>query len=254
MDERRRLHREDPKRTGPIRTWSTLYRRPDSWGARDPSAGQPSADEATRHGSENKVVEHGVKLGYRVIEEYIRQGQRIAQQINTQAYSPERLGNDVRKLTERIFRSSADLLSLWVELVNSIAGNPDLLRNWSRMWQPQAESPLHATTATGASPNGGPTTRGTAVSIEILSTRPTQVMLDLQPQSAELSLMTHGLRAVDAAKPPLTDITFTPGLGGVPARVRICVPEGQPPDLYTGVVIDRATGLPRGTLSVRLTA
>lgn len=69
-----RLHREDPARTEPIRDWSTLYRQSNSWNSRDASANPKSGDEATRGGLCSDTVAQGVKLGYRVIEEYMRQG------------------------------------------------------------------------------------------------------------------------------------------------------------------------------------
>lgn len=237
-----RLHREDPARTEPIRDWSTLYRQSNSWNSRDASANPKSGDEATRGGLCSDTVAQGVKLGYRVIEEYMRQGQRIAQQINNRSYGLGTMGNDIREISEQMLRYYSDLVSLWLDLMGSIAGNPDLIRNLFGLWQPQSEPSVNAAPANGA----------TTVSIEVVSARPAQVTLDLRPQSEGLPLATHGLRALDPEKPPLTDITFEPGADNGPVSLRIRVPEGQPPGLYTGVVIDRDTGQPRGTLSVRI--
>jgi hypothetical protein len=203
--------------------------------------------------STDDVVTRGVELGYRVIEEYLRQGQRVAQQINGRSYSIGRAGADLQELVERVFRDSTDLLSLWVGFVSSLAANSELTGTFSRAWQPSPfEPPQKGTSAYAASSNGGPPHQGTAVSIEVVSSRPVQVTLDLYPQSAGLSLMTPGLHAMNVQMPPLTDITFEISSdAGVP-RLRVRVPEGQPPDVYTGVVVDRNTGLPRGTLSVRV--
>jgi hypothetical protein len=258
MNDRRRLHREDPVRTGPVRDWSTLYRRSDSWGTGNPAASPESMNHgASNHGAGNHstddVVTRGVELGYRVIEEYLRQGQRVAQQINGQSYSIGRAGADLQELVERVFRDSTDLLSLWVGFVSSLAANPEFTRAFSRAGQPSPfESPQRGTSAYAASSNGGPPHQGTVVSIEIVSSGSIQVTLDLYPQSAGLPLVTPGLHALNGQTPPLTDITFEPGSeSGVP-RLRVRVPEGQSPGVYTGVVVDRNTGLPRGTLSVRV--
>jgi hypothetical protein len=35
-------------------------------------------------------------------------------------------------------------------------------------------------------------------------------------------------------------------------NVRLCIPQGQPPGHYAGLVVDRDTGDPLGTLSVRV--
>jgi hypothetical protein len=252
MSDQRRLRREDPVRTDPIRDWATLYRRSDSWGTHDSATDQEPAKDRVQDDSPNDMVTRGVELGYRVVEEHIRQGQRVAQQINNRSYSLGKVGNDVQELAERIFRDSTDLLSLWFGMVNSLVGNPDLVRSFSRSWQPRPESQNNGTSTNGVSPNPGPTNRGAIVSIEIVSHSPVHVTLDLYPQSEGLSLVTDGLRARDPQKPPLTDISFEPSSDKARSSLRIRVPEGQPPDVYTGVVVERNTGLPRGTLSVRI--
>ncbi|MBI3798024.1 MAG: hypothetical protein HY268_13790 [Deltaproteobacteria bacterium] len=246
MSDHQRLRREEPARNGPVRNWSTLYRDAKSGEAHDSSASPQATDEAQSDHSLNDVVSHGVKLGYQVVEEHIRQGQRVAEQINNRSYNPENIGKDVRELVERMVHYYTDLGSLWGDLANSLLADPDLLRNLFR-GQAQAEQPATRAAATAASP-----TATLAVSIEVISPRPTQVTLDLQPRSEGLPLTTYGLHAGDAQKPSLTDITFESGLDTGRLLLRIRVPEGQPPDVYTGVVVDKGTNLPRGTLSVRL--
>ena len=252
MEERQRLHREDPERTSPIRNWSTLYRAADSWGKDDPET-KPAAEEGTnRRDAPPDAVSHGVTLGYQVIEEHIRQGQRIARQINSRPYNVKGTGNDVRELLEQLMRDSTNILSLWLNLLSSFAGNSNLVRQFSRSSSKDPSSSereaFHQTTPPGEEP----TARDTTVSVEIRAHGPTQVTVNLSPRAEQLFLATPGLHAMSAEKPPLTDITFLPGLDGNPAQLRIQVPQGHPPDLYTGVLIDRATGLPQGTLSVRI--
>lgn len=243
MSDRQRLHREDPARTGPIRDWSTLYHRPDTQEHRSSSATSKSPDQTTPERVWADAVSHGVELGYRVVEEHIRQGQRVAQQVNDRSYNVGAMGNDIRELVGRLARYYADLGALWGELVNSLVANPDFLNNLLRPLQPQPAPP----TANHASANGALT-----VTIEVLSVRPTQVTLDLRPQSERISLASYGLHAADATKPALTDITFTPSVDHGPVGLRVCIPDEQPPGMYTGVVVDKATNLPRGTLSVRV--
>lgn len=245
MNDRRRLHREDPVRTGPIRNWATLYRRSDSWGTRDSSMSRESANDGAQNDSTNDMVTRGVKLGYRVIEEYLRQGQQAAQQINNRSYSPGAMGNDIQEMVGRLVRYYIDLGALWGDLINSLVANPEFLNSLLRPFQP----PSTPSTTNGASANGA-----TAVAIEVVSTRPTQVTLDLHPHLEKYSLATYDLRAVDPEKPPLTDITFESSPDPGPVRLRIRVPDGQPPDIYTGVIVDKTTNLPRGTLSVRIAA
>src|SRR5438093_10880146 len=112
LNGRQRLRREDPVRTEPIRNWSTLYRRPNSWGFRTSSADPQSVDRAEPGRSGNNVVSRGVELGYHVVEEHIRQGQHVAQQINTRSSSPGAMRNDIRGVAERLARYYTDLGSL----------------------------------------------------------------------------------------------------------------------------------------------
>jgi len=237
MNDRPRLRREDPARTEPIRNWSTLYRRDDSWES-------PSPAGAGRGGSYGDVVTEGVELGYQVIEEQIRHGQRVAKQINKRVYNAGAMGNDVREVAERILRYSADLSALWFEFLVSMVGSTDvtdLLRTLFRQ-------PTGKPEATAA-----PDSTGTAaVSIEIVSSRPVRVTLDLRPEARGRSLCAQDLRAPESGKPPLTQVTFEHAPGGGASTVRIRVPDTQPPGTYSGAVIDRDTGDPRGTLSVRL--
>ena len=253
LNGRQRLHREDPVRTEPVRNWSTLYRRHNSWGFRTPSAVPQSADQAEPIRSGNNVVSHGVELGYQVVDEHIRQGQRVAHQLNGRPPTAGAMEDDIRGLVERLVRYYGDLGALWGDLLNSLATNPDFLDTLLRPWQSHAvPSAVNGETADRALSTS---TRGPiAVGIEVVSSCPTQVILDLHPQSEKLPLGTHGLSAVDPKKPPLTDIAFEPGFDHGAIRLRVRVPDGQPPDTYTGVIVDKRTNQPRGTLSVRVGA
>lgn len=240
MSERERLRREDPARTGPIRNWSTLYRRSDSWDFPQGSGQPVSGGDGGKSASPSDVVRHGVELGYRVIEEQIRQGQRIAEQLNHRAYDSRAMGSDLREVADRAWRYYADLGALWVDFLASIAGDGELIRRLFAAWRQPAEA-----AAAPASSNGA-----VAVSVEVASVRPAKVTLDLRPHSEGLTLVCRGLHDVDAGKPPLIDVTFTPASGDRGLSVR--VPEGQPAGVYVGAVVDVATQEPRGWLTVRL--
>lgn len=252
MNDQQRLRRDDPERTSPIRHWSKLYRQDDSWGSHASSANAPPTQATPPNSATNDAVSQGVKIGYQVIEEHIRQGQRIAQQFNSRSYNLGSVGNDVRELTERLVRDSTNLLSLWFNLMTSLANNVDLSKQFSRTASHPSPPASNGISPQKASPSEEPTSQGTAVSIELLASCPTQVTLNLSPKAERLFLATPGLHAMTADKPPLTDLTFIPALENNPASLRIRVPNQQPPDLYTGVLVDRNTGLPQGAVSVRV--
>ena len=248
MSDDQRLRRDKPERIGPLRNWSTLYRgtpTPSSNGT-SPHHDSPLPN-AESTSSWNKVVTHGVKLGYQVVEEHIRQGQRVAQQVNNRSYTPEKIGNDARELLGRIVHYYTDLGSLWGELADSLIANPDFIGNLLRREQSSTDPQTHPPTPTSSSP---PISRSPA--IEVVATQPTQVTLDLQADSEGLNLATYGLHAGDPQKPSLTDIIFQPATAESRLLLRVRVPAGQPPGIYTGVVVDKNTNVPRGTIMVQI--
>lgn len=245
MDDRERFRREDPERTEPHRHWSNLYRSSESFDARDAPGAAESSDGAKQAESWSDVVSEGVRLGYRVIEEQMKQGQRVAEQISDPGYGPAAMSGDVREATERMIRYGGDLVALWIEFVNSTMANGDFIRSLGASWQAAARGvavPFPADQ--GMAP--------TSISVDVCSIRPVRVTLDLKPNAAGRALATHGLRAPEVEKPALTDVTFEAGPDGVLPRLRLRVPEGQPPGLYTGVVVDKRSGELLGTMTAEL--
>jgi hypothetical protein len=273
---RPRQHREDPKRSGPLRDWSNLYRPPDATNSEERAAAQDT-QRAGYAGAVDEVVAHGVELGYRVIDEHVRQGQRAASRFNRRAYEsarrsrygPEAAADDLKELVERLLSYSASLVPQWLEAANGLAAAPELLRELLRQWEAHPRNGARSTNgahtgaerssadeaAAGAERDGGSDRDSAAVAIEVVSSRPARVRLDLRARhSGRLALAAGGLRALDHGRPALGDVAFVAGENGDGPTMRIRVPDEQPADLYTGVVIDTVSGEPCGTLSVRVAA
>ncbi|HUO68581.1 MAG TPA: hypothetical protein VMV37_13655, partial [Gammaproteobacteria bacterium] len=106
----------------------------------------------------------------------------------------------------------------------------------------------HAANVNGNGSAGG---RHNDVEIELISPYPTTVSLDLR-STPDAMLSVPALRAADDSKPALADIAFHDGAARPVLRIRI--PEGQPADTYSGVVVDARTHQPRGTLCVSVRA
>jgi hypothetical protein len=242
MSDRERLHNHDPARTGPIRNFSNLYHRPDLSKAQV-NAGKPETSEKSGNSAaDGGPLSRGVELAYRVVEEYLAAGRRSAEQMNRQTYSTPNThstGDSLQELLERMLRFQSEILPLWVEVLGRSL-KPDASRTFT---PPSAPTPP----GKGAS-NSGPTT----ANVEVASVRLAQVSLDLGETTNFEALITQGLRTVDPMKPPLTDISFVSTPGNGRGTVRIRIPNGQPPGIYSSVVVDRETGETRGTLSVRI--
>ena len=80
------------------------------------------------------------------------------------------------------------------------------------------------------------------VKIEVTSTQPTDVTLDLGADAPGLQLIVHALRAVDPEKPRLTEVGFR------------AASDDQPPGVYSGLIVDEESSRPVGSVSVRVAA
>lgn len=184
----------------------------------------------------------GVKLGYDVIEQHMRQaaaaGPRSRSAKAGKIANHQR--NEIQDTVARLFRALSELMPLMGELVNSrtAAGlAQNLLFN-----NPLVQAPNQV-------PHGDAAAR---VTIEVSSVRPASVTIELHPEAERRALATAGLHDPRAGKPALSGIVFSPAKGRKKAYLRIRVPDSQPAGVYSGVLRDRSTGEPRGVLTVRL--
>jgi hypothetical protein len=240
MEERKRAHRPDPARIRPQRNLSKLWQSSGTATAGANPADSISGGQAQSGLRGTDPVGEGVTIAYRVIERYITEGRRAAEQFNKRPYDRKVSTDDVRELFERIVRLQSEMVPLWIEALSTFA----------RSEASAVASPAngHATPHAKSTPPSTPTT----ISLEIISTRPARVSLELRPSADGRGLMTHGLRALDPNKPVLTDITFLPSQDHSCGTVRVVLPKSQPPGIYSGVIVDRERGESCGTLSVHI--
>jgi len=279
MSEGKRLHREEPLRTRPIRNFSGLYQLQEttpelteqtnaSAAAPDPKspatmAADRSVEPATKGagsssdldreppnaGEGSAAADQGIPLAYRVIEKHISDGKKHAGQLNNQPYNTRALSDAFQVLLERTIQYSSELFPLWLEALGSaVKFDPSSISSalGSFQFNDLRTSSLRATG------NDAPHAPSTAVSIEIDSTKPVHVRVDLRHGSESQPLVCLGLHAVDSTKPPLTDINLIREPTEMATRLRIAIPSDQPPGTYSGVIVNRKTGEPHGTLTVSI--
>jgi hypothetical protein len=237
MNDRKRLHRGDPARVGPIRDFSKLYNRPNSVNGSHPA--KPVQSDAPHKAGGGPLAE-GVELAYSVIEKYIAEGRRTAEGFSNPPYAPRATNDNLQDILERMLRFQAEMLPLWIETLATLV-KVDPARN-GHASAPEVSTP----------PDSRKNAETMAVFIEVVSLRPVQVSVELRPNSEAQSLVSLGLSAIDSSKPTLRDISLLPD--EVPGRVklRLRIPESQPPGTYSGVIVNRDSGETRGTLSVRI--
>jgi hypothetical protein len=237
---RRRLSRPEVARTGPIRDFSTLLKEPAAGNASSPRSDAENGSSAA--GVLGDTVSESVKLGYSVIQEQIRQGRRIAQQMSEGALRAAGPNKDLAQILQRMLHFSTDFGALLVDLTETM---------WrlSSSGEPRVDR--------GSRGDNGPAARDSApaatnMSFDINARRPTKVLLDLRADANAATLGTPGLHALNGDAAPLTEIAFARGARGQMPGLTVRIPDEQPPGTYTGVVVDRETNEPRGTLSIRL--
>jgi hypothetical protein len=234
MDNNERVHRPDPERIEPKRD-STAYFFDAVMG------NGPKAEPQPKNKPEisDDAVAHGVRLGYQVVEEQIREGRRLAQRLRQAAdlkgiAESEGLG----PLVGRALNVYKDLGALCVDAIEAVARSPALL---SRVLQSKTGVEQESVAAPAE-----------VCAVEIRSSYRTQLTLKLSRVSQTSLPHVHALHAPDPAIPPLTDVRFSIEPATGVAMLHVDIPDKQSPATYTGVVVDRTTNEPCGTVCIRL--
>lgn len=227
-----RIKRPRPERTDPIRGWSGLFGRSGGHAAGSPGAGL------------DDVVTRSVELGYRVIDEYVRQGQRAAAGLRDRRTDPEALTSDLQGLLGRMAQYTSEFLGVWGEFVE-IATRGAMMPGFGLSNGGTGAPPPAATAPPAASDEPG-------VRVELQATRPTEVAVDLRPHTPGTRLTVQGMRAMEPGEPRLEGVTLEAPAPGAPLVLRVVVPAEQPAGTYNGIVVEEDTSRPIGTVSVRL--
>jgi hypothetical protein len=244
--QKERVRRPNIERRGPIRNATTYLRDSNSWSEKEANntSRKDGAGEHSAVGSLDDVVTQGVKLGYKVIEQYIAQGQRVAEQISRpfQKGMPEVGTADVVQGMVRVYKDMADV---WGNALDLMVRNPAF---WSWLGGSAQNAGVHMSKGPPGTLNG----TGAAFSVEIASARTTEVMLNVGPSPEPYTPFVHALHAASRTAPPMTAISFQKSSRSNMPVLLLRIPSKQPAGLYTGVVVDKDTNQPRGTLTVRV--
>jgi hypothetical protein len=233
MSSRNRLHREDPARTGPIRDFTNLYRRPEVDNASQQQESEAKSGQAT---NANDPLSRGVEIAYKVIDQYFTEGRRTAEQLNSQTYTSRFAGDSLQGLVQRMLRYQGDLIPLWLEIVSGLV----------------KADPGRFETRDPSSANGMANSQSNQIAIELVSKRSVRVRFELRENRQASELASAGLHAVEAGKPPLTDVKLVPDTSGRWSKIQVTIPDDHPAGTYSGVITERKTGEIRGMLSIHI--
>jgi hypothetical protein len=193
-----RQHRPDPARDGPNRSYSDYARRHGPGGRED-------------------AVSQGVRLGYSVLEEQMREGRRLAERLRG-GMRPGAAAPEYGALVERALDLYRDMGALALAAVEAMAGG-------------RAQKPENRPAQ--------------AYALDVKSSRRVNVKFDLRGSAQKLRIgpLQH---ALGGAK-PIESVSFEAG-----PTLRLAVADDQPEGVYHAVVADAESGEVAGTLTVRV--
>ena len=211
---------------------------------------ETGSDRATGTNSPKGFIADGVRLGYQVIDAYLKQGQKVARQfVGTPSAAGTANGPggefEVRsaQLLTELMANWSDLIGVYTEALSAEAGSA----------RPQGQSQDHAPAATVATSSASSTSSASAIPLayEISSHRPALVDAEFFPGRETLDLASHGLRCLGSSGPEIA-VAFEQEPERRRVIISIHVPDEQPAGLYTGALLDSHNGSTVGSLSLRI--
>jgi hypothetical protein len=253
MGRKERVKRPVAKRTEPDRSWSGAFRPPTDADAGGAAATPGDSGPSAPTGDARAASYDAVNSAYRVVDEYLRQGQRMAEEF----WLPPGGGNspmqDFSRLFERFLRSAGDVGTTWLEMMSK----------WTPPLAEQSSSPRGAagpfgagrvvrqqpSSVGGVEPSSG---RSGGLSVSVESSRTFRVSVDLNRADEPGDLELAELAAPDRSLATIRDIRLEVDPSDNRVILRVCVPDGQPPGVYNGLLLERGTQRPRGTVSLSI--
>lgn len=199
----------------------------------------------------DSVVSRAVELGYKVVEEQIRQGQEIAGQLASGKIDPTLINGNVSEIGDRILRFYSDMGALWFEMIESVLRNPSMGEMFNS-FMPETGGSMNGSASNGA---GRSTANGRSnIPVEIVSSEPTgaRVTVEVGTNCEFESMLAQPLRTRDADIRPIDDVRFIPPSDGWPPSICVTIPKGQAPGTYSGLILSAMTDEPVGTLCVHI--
>ena len=253
-DAKPRVKRPIPDRVGPIRSWAAAA-NPNPQTA---NGNGPRADPNIPVDHQDPIV-RGVVAGGRVVDEWIRQAQQTARLLGG-----TRSTAGWADASGQMFKTASDMMAAWwslfgVNLPNAAAGfgsqrpSADFESAWA------AGTPAKPVAGEAEPPDSPPpvgaertssSSAGPRVRLEIASRRPVDVTVDLYRRGTVLFRVLD-LRPQSGDAPRIQGTTLevweTEGV-----RLRLAVPDDQPPGTYHAVVLDPVLDSAVGTVTLRI--
>lgn len=243
MDGSTRKKRPTPERTGPRRSWLGDVPSADPGDSNDAREGnepdtQPDARETSYRAVNN---------AYQLIDEYMRQGQKMAENLWIPLGASGEGAAAAFNAPERFMRAMGDMTMAWVEVMQQFtesAQAPENGRGKAGPFGAQRTASKPKTASGTAS-----TVSGTGLTVSVESVGRVTVSVQLSEAGAVATLVPTPLRPLKGDAAAIGDVRLELREGESPV-LHVVVPEGQPAGVYNGLLLARDTERPRGTINL----
>ncbi|HLV22074.1 MAG TPA: hypothetical protein VKZ49_14370 [Polyangiaceae bacterium] len=249
MSAPHRRTRPHPDRTEPRRTWWPE----GSQSAKPPTEPAPkdAASQASGPADRPRQTAYDTVNGaYQLIDEYLRQGQRMAESIWLPSEGEHAQRPEAAHVPNRLLRAMGDMTMAWLEMLQQSAPAPGA-RN------PAPAGTAGPFSAGKSSPVATPRDSGAVaahagLTVCVQASRPVEVSVELTRQLEHPNLVATELRPPAPGAGPSSEITVDVSQLEASSRVDIVVPEALSPGSYSGLLLDAETERPCGTVYVRV--
>jgi len=257
-----RVKRPPLPRSEPIRSWSTLFGAPSEASPTNAAPfgipglpnmpgipGIPGMNGAAGLGPE--AVRRGVEMGYRVVDEYMKQGASVANAFSNPSRPRSATGAsvgsepDLSKMTERMMQYASDFTSLWYDAMGMMMGTMSQQARPDASKRPSAEgqsAPEHTPAILGHS----------RIILDVKSALIAEIIVALDEPAYSGPLTVEELKP-RTGKSVIAGARVEPASEAQgPLKVHVHVAASVAPGRYTGAILDAVSGKPKGRLTVTL--
>jgi len=230
-----RLRREEPERTEPIRSAKFHVEANGGWG--ESLTGRPTAkNDGGEAGDASDAVDYGVRLGYKIIEEQILKGRKLAEQWHAPD-AGRRHEEQWPRVLDRLLNVYRDLGSVFMDATESVIS--------------RAANLAMESYAEGVDPHDRGERAGLDLAVTVASRKKVRIQLDLK-SGVTGNLNVPALHGLDPAAEPLTSVSFLPRSTGKGAELEVEIHDNALATTYTGAIVNADTNEPMGTLCLQI--
>ncbi len=241
MSEGERWQRPEPERTEPLREFLNVL------GAHDRAEGRESG---SADGDGDGIISEAVRAAYQISDAYLRQGRRVAKEVGRLSYEPFAGNGNLRELPSRWLQLTSELIAVYFETVGSLAESAMALGGSAPAEGSDSSSTVDEVDRAFAGPDPAGRAPEVSVDYEVQAAVPVRLHAEFFPGRATTRLAATALRTL-AADNGKVRVAFEP-IDAQRVLVKLAVKEGQAPGLYAAALVDSESGLPVGSLSLKV--